>query len=193
MISSIELTVLGLINFKSMHGYKICNFFEEKGIYDMMEIKKPSVYAILKRFEKQGLISGEYEFDENNPPRKVYSLTDEGLRFFRKHLKEFLLNYSSLNPSEFWHLLRFCRNNVTQEDFLKILHNMKETFVSHIALLKEKKRELIKEFTEPEKCYFSIMENMFETLHTATNKALNDFISFAEEKENSAYFLENEE
>jgi len=176
-----------------MHGYKICNFFEEKGIYDMMEIKKPSVYAILKRFEKQDLISGEYKFDENNPPRKVYSITDTGLVFFRKHLKEFLLHYSSLNPAGFWHLLRFTRNNISRDDFIKIIKNMKEGFTTHIRELEEKKHDLIREFTIPEKNYFSIMEVMFGTLHKVTINALNDYISFAEKPENSSYFIEGEE
>lgn len=87
MISSIELTVLGLISYKPMHGYKICHFFEDKGIDVLKEIKKPSVYAILKRFEKQELIFGEYEFDENNPPRKVYTITKTGLTFFPGEFK----------------------------------------------------------------------------------------------------------
>ena len=39
MISSIELTVLGLISYKPMHGYKICHFFEDKGIDELKEIK----------------------------------------------------------------------------------------------------------------------------------------------------------
>ncbi|MBN2016885.1 MAG: PadR family transcriptional regulator [Candidatus Cloacimonetes bacterium] len=193
MISSIELTVLGLINYRPMHGYKLCNFFEEKGIYDMMEIKKPSVYSILKRYEKEGLISGEYEFDENNPPRKVYSATDKGIKFLRDNLKDFLLNYSSLNPAGFWHLLRFCKNNVTQEEFIEIIKHMKGVFLSHMRDLDKKKENLIKNFSEPEMNYFTLMEDMFVVLHKANLKALNGFISFAENSENESYFLKKEE
>ncbi len=159
----------------------------------MMEIKKPSVYAILKRFEKQGLISGEYEFDENNPPRKVYSITDEGLSFFRQHLKEFLLNYSSPNPAGFWHILRFCWNNVSQKDFIRIIKNMEERLTDHLHELEEKKHDLIQEFSQPQRNYFAIMEEMFITLHQATFKALKKYINFAEDPENKPYFIKEEE
>jgi len=193
MISSIELTVLGLISYKPMHGYKICHFFENKGIDVLKEIKKPSVYAILKRFEKQELIVGEYEFDENNPPRKVYAITKTGLTFFQENLKDYLLNFSFFNPIEFWHLIRFTRKNISQEDFILIINHMKQEIISHVTSMEQKKNEIIDKATLPEKNFFSIMGGMLDTLHTANVKALNDFILFAENPENNPYFLKIEE
>ncbi len=193
MISSIELTVLGLISYKPMHGYKICHFFENKGIDVLKEIKKPSVYAILKRFEKQELIVGEYEFDENNPPRKVYAITKTGLTFFQENLKDYLLNFSFFNPIEFWHLIRFTRNNFSKEDFILIMNHMKQEIISHVNKMEEKKNEIIDKATLPEKNFYSIMGGMLDTLHTANVKALDEFIFFAENPDNDPYFLEDEE
>jgi len=193
MISSIELTVLGLISYKPMHGYKLCHFFENKGIDVLKEIKKPSVYAILKRFEKQELIVGEYEFDENNPPRKVYAITKTGLTFFQENLKDYLLNFSFFNPIEFWHLIRFTRNNISQEDFILIINHMKQEIISHVAGMEQKKNEIIDKVTLPEKNFYSIMGGMLDTLHSANVKTLNDFILFAENPENNPYFLKIEE
>jgi len=193
MISSIELTVLGLISYKPMHGYKICHFFEDKGIDELKEIKKPSVYAILKRFEKQELITGEYEFDENNPPRKVYSITQKGKKYFQENLKEYLLHYSSFNPIEFWHLLRFCQNNINKKDFITIIDHMKRKIISHINDMKQKKQEMIKKATPSEKNFYHIIGEMLDTLHKANFKALDDYISFAESAKNGSYFLEIKE
>ncbi len=193
MISSIELTVLGLISYKPMHGYKICHFFENKGIDVLKEIKKPSVYAILKRFEKQELIVGEYEFDENNPPRKVYAITKIGIAFFQEHLKDYLLNFSFFNPIEFWHLIRFSRKNISKEDFILIINHMKQEIISHVASMEQKKNEIIDKASLPEKNFYSIMGGMLDTLHNANVQALNDFILFADNPENKPYFLENEE
>lgn len=193
MISSIELTVLGLISYKPMHGYKICHFFEDKGIDELKEIKKPSVYAILKRFEKQELITGEYEFDENNPPRKVYSITEKGKKYFKENLKEYLLNYSSFNPIEFWHLLRFCQNNINKKDFITIIDHMKHKIISHINDMKQKKQEMINKATPSEKNFYHIIGEMLDKIHKATIKALEDYISFAESAENRSYFLEIKE
>jgi len=193
MISSIELTVLGLISYKPMHGYKLCHFFENKGMDVLKEIKKPSVYAILKRFEKQELIIGEYEFDENNPPRKVYSITKNGTKFFQENLKEYLLNFSFFNPIEFWHLIRFSRSNISKDDFLLIINNMKQEIISHVANMGKKKNDLISNATLPETNFYNIMGSMLDTLHKANLKALNDFILFAENSGNDSYFLENEE
>ncbi len=193
MISSIELTVLGLISYKPMHGYKICHFFEDKGIDVLKEIKKPSVYAILKRFEKQELIFGEYEFDENNPPRKVYTITKTGLTFFQENLKDYLLNFSFFNPIEFWHLIRFSRSNISKDDFILIINHMKQEIISHVTNMEQKKNEIINKATLPEKNFYHIMGDMLDTLHKANIKALNDFILFAENPENDPYFLEIEE
>ena len=193
MISSIELTVLGLISYKPMHGYKICHFFEDKGIDELKEIKKPSVYAILKRFEKQEFFTGEYEFDENNPPRKVYSISEKGKKYFQENLKEYLLHYSSFNPIEFWHLLRFSQNNIIKEDFIAIINNMRQKIISHIKKIEQKKQEMINVTNQPEKNFYHIIGGMLDKIHKATIKALEDYISFAENAENRSYFLEIKE
>jgi len=193
MISSIELTVLGLISYKPMHGYKICHFFEAKGIDVLKEIKKPSVYAILKRFEKQEFLTGEYEFDENNPPRKVYSISEKGKKYFQENLKEYLLHYSSFNPIEFWCLLRFCQNNIIKEDFIAIINNMKQKIISHINKIEQKRQEIINEANQSEKSFYHIIGQMLDSLHKANFKALDDYISFTENAENGSFFLEIKE
>ena len=176
-----------------MHGYKLCHFFENKGIDVLKEIKKPSVYAILKRFEKQDLVTGEYQFDENNPPRKVYSITEKGKKYFRKNLREYLLHYSSFNPIEFWHLIRFCQNNITKKDFISIIDHMKNKIISHISNMEQKKQEMINKANLPEKNFYHIIGGMLDKIHKATIKALDDYISFAENAENRSYFLEIKE
>jgi len=189
MISSIELTVLGLISYKPMHGYKLCHFFENKGIDVLKEIKKPSVYAILKRFEKQELIIGEYEFDENNPPRKVYSITDDGKKYFRENLREYLMNYSSFNPIGFWHLLRFSENNLTKEEFTIAITHMKQEIISHISHFKGKKNLMLKEATASRKQFYQIIKKMVTALNKENLKALDEYNSFAENPENASFFF----
>ena len=70
---------------------------------------------------------------------------------------------------------------------------MKDVFLSHMRDLDKKKENLIKNFSEPEMNYFTLMEDMFVVLHKANLKALNGFISFAENSENESYFLKKEE
>lgn len=75
-LTPLEYIVLGFISVKSLSGYDIVTNFEA-GLYSW-SASPGSIYPMLKRLEKQGLISGELEIEYETRPRKVYSLTESG-------------------------------------------------------------------------------------------------------------------
>ena len=75
--------ILWIISKEKIHGYGIMKKLD--GFYDFdgldCEIKNSSskVYPILQKMEKNGLIVGEWDINENNKRVKYYTITEDGL------------------------------------------------------------------------------------------------------------------
>lgn len=75
-LTTLEYIVLGLVSLKPQSGYSISSFFDD-GMYSW-SASPGSIYPMLKRLDKQGVIEGQLEMEYETRPRKVYSLTEEG-------------------------------------------------------------------------------------------------------------------
>lgn len=71
----LEGSVLEIISRKPTYGYDITHQLRTLGFEDVVE---GTVYTILIRLEKNGLVSIEKLPSEVGPPRKFYSLTKKG-------------------------------------------------------------------------------------------------------------------
>jgi len=58
---------------RSMYGYSMIKTFEEKGY----EVEENTLYPLLRRLEKNGLVKGEWEVTEGRP-KKFYAITQKG-------------------------------------------------------------------------------------------------------------------
>ncbi len=72
---TLEGCVLQLISEGDAYGYEITRQLNEQGFTDVVE---GTVYAILVRLEKRGLVDVEKKPSEVGPPRKFYTLNAEG-------------------------------------------------------------------------------------------------------------------
>lgn len=79
---TLEGIVLAFLSIRPAYGYEITAWLREQGFYDIAE---GTVYALLIRIELRGLADVEKVPSEKGPPRKVYSLNDQG----REYLEEF--------------------------------------------------------------------------------------------------------
>lgn len=77
--------ILGLLARRPMHGYEIDSEFEA-GLRQICHVNISQIYAYLKSLEECGWVVGETILQERNPPKKVYSLTEEGLVELRRWL-----------------------------------------------------------------------------------------------------------
>ncbi|MBN2305696.1 MAG: PadR family transcriptional regulator [Anaerolineae bacterium] len=75
-LTTLEYIVLGLISIEPQSGYSIISTLET-GI-SRWSASPGSIYPILKRLDKQGLIAGELEIVYETRPRKMYRLTAQG-------------------------------------------------------------------------------------------------------------------
>lgn len=78
----LQVLVLVLLE-KNMYGYAMVKRLEAKGFV----LEENTLYPLLRRLEKKGLIKGKWDVSEDRP-RKFYALSDEG-RTIRNRLLEF--------------------------------------------------------------------------------------------------------
>ncbi|MFE9319381.1 PadR family transcriptional regulator [Nocardia sp. NPDC052278] len=72
---TLEGCVLEIIDTEETYGYAITRRLNELGFTDVIE---GTIYAILLRLEKNGLVDVSKRPSEVGPPRKFYALNDVG-------------------------------------------------------------------------------------------------------------------
>lgn len=73
-----ELAILSLVAEGPQHGYQIQQAIEARGMRDWTAIGFSSVYYILNKLEREGLLTSHLTPSERGPARKVYRLTRAG-------------------------------------------------------------------------------------------------------------------
>lgn len=83
----IKYAILGLLQYKDMHGYRIKEHIEGN-FGHMWSVNYGQIYPNLKKLSNEGLIrmTRVVQNDEKGPPRKLYSITEEGRQEFQRWL-----------------------------------------------------------------------------------------------------------
>jgi len=78
-MTNAELAILSLIAEQPRHGYEIETVIEQRGMREWTEIGFSSIYYLLKKLERAGLVTGQPGGQSGKgPPRVVYSITQKG-------------------------------------------------------------------------------------------------------------------
>lgn len=83
---TLEGCVLKVISNRETYGYEISQRLLEHGFEGIPE---GTVYPLLLRMEKNGLIEAEYKASVLGPKRKYFSITEKGREELEKFLKSF--------------------------------------------------------------------------------------------------------
>jgi PadR family transcriptional regulator PadR len=86
---TLEGMVLAILATRPAYGYEITARLRDEGFADIVE---GTVYALLVRIERRGLVDVEKVPSEKGPPRKVYTLNTAGTEY----LDEFWKSWSFL-------------------------------------------------------------------------------------------------
>ena len=87
---STQVLVLSLLAEEPMYGYQIAKELERRseGYFDF---KEGTLYPLLHRMEKEGLVRGEWQVVEKGPSRKYYAITPEGRKVLEKSAAEWTI------------------------------------------------------------------------------------------------------
>ena len=78
-MTNAELAILSLVAERPRYGYEIEQVIEERGMREWTEVGFSSIYYLLKKLERKGLVEGRLEEAERGPARKVYQATPAGM------------------------------------------------------------------------------------------------------------------
>lgn len=84
--------LLAIINGKECYGYEMAERLSE---YGFSAISEGTIYPLLMRMQREGLVTSVRRDSTAGPKRKYYSLTDVG----KKELEDFLTRWSELEKS----------------------------------------------------------------------------------------------
>src|SRR5512136_2712459 len=82
----LELAILGALARGRHYGYSLVRTIAGDSDIDLTE---GTIYPILGRLAKEGLVQSEWVESSQGPPRKYYTLTLKGEEAFRVHEDEF--------------------------------------------------------------------------------------------------------
>jgi len=82
----LELAVMGVLFHERHYGYSLVRVLTETG---SMSIKEGTIYPILARLDRDGLVRSEWMESDQGPPRKYYTLTPLGRQAFNELSQEF--------------------------------------------------------------------------------------------------------
>lgn len=82
----LELAVMGSLYGEHHYGYSLVRVLTGDG---SLSLKEGTIYPILARLDKDGLVRSEWVESDQGPPRKYYSLTGNGRKLFESLIPEF--------------------------------------------------------------------------------------------------------
>lgn len=114
-----ELTILSLLAEGPLFGHELEQVIEERDLREWLALGFSSIYYLLNKLERQGLLGSELRHDGSGPARKVYALTEAGRGVLQTALVDLLrkphslgsgfelglANLAALAPQQVYHAL----------------------------------------------------------------------------------------
>ncbi|HPJ02804.1 MAG TPA: PadR family transcriptional regulator [Candidatus Limiplasma sp.] len=81
----LELCVLSLLSSKDQYGYDVSETLSAR-----IDISDGTVYPILRKLKAEGLVTTYLSEESGGPPRKYYTLTDQGRERYQSDKRDWL-------------------------------------------------------------------------------------------------------
>ncbi|MCB8932695.1 MAG: helix-turn-helix transcriptional regulator [Fimbriimonadaceae bacterium] len=79
--------VLAVLAEEPLHGYGISKAIKARSS-KVLKMGEGQLYPILHELEERGWVTAEWEMQDEDPPRRVYSITEEGGGELKRRSKE---------------------------------------------------------------------------------------------------------
>ncbi len=136
-MTNAELAILSMIVEKSRHGYEIEQVIEEREMRNWTEVGFSSIYYVLNKLEKNGLVEGQIEKSVGKgPARKVYHITTAGLEAYHKATIQALSN--PIPPYSAFLLGLSNLQGIPTEDALQALHQYRQKMAERAEHLRKR-------------------------------------------------------
>ena len=128
-----QFYILGLLmRYGPQHGYRLKQTVEEE-ISDFAQIKLPTIYYHLDKLKENGYVSATSDKDGNRPEKTVFSITEDGEKYFYILLKK--MQVEELNLDLPLDGAIFFRERIEKNEFSTAIKNAKLTIESKLEKL----------------------------------------------------------
>lgn len=76
----VQPVILGVLSGGPLHGYLVAQRLAETSFFHSQPPDPTGVYRMLKNMEQEGVLRSDWDAENAGPARKLYSLTEKGLR-----------------------------------------------------------------------------------------------------------------
>ena len=135
-MTNAELAILSLIAEQPRHGYEVEQVIDARGMREWTEVGFSSIYYLLTKLERQGLVESRLDRDSRGPARKVYSLTALGQERLKAAVLSALSEPRSTNPGILVGLASL--PVVSTAEALTALRQYEQALASHVERLDSK-------------------------------------------------------
>lgn len=87
--------ILAVLKRGDSYGYEIVQEVKEL-THEKISWKEASIYPVLKKMENNGMIKSYWKVQENQRPRKYYTILDDGKKQLEKNVGEWEMIHSVL-------------------------------------------------------------------------------------------------
>ena len=133
LFSDSELLILGLISEMPRHGYELEQIIEKRGMREWTRIGFSSIYYVLGKLEKKGLIKADEP--ETTRAKKRYTLTEEGQKVLIDQTLNALVSVQPIYPSLLLGMINF--SALTKEQILGALRTRKEAVAAEMKRIEK--------------------------------------------------------
>ncbi|MEL6948062.1 MAG: PadR family transcriptional regulator [Pseudomonadota bacterium] len=131
---NVRTLCLAVLNCSESTGYEIRKLVSEGHFSHFVDASYGSIYPALAKMEGDGLVTAREEFQPGKPPRKVYSITDQGREAFLEALSR--PAQKDIYKSEFL-LLAMCAEMMQPEHVSRAIDMQLDYLAKEIAQITE--------------------------------------------------------
>ncbi|TVX94047.1 DUF4180 domain-containing protein [Paenibacillus agilis] len=136
---SIQLAILGILSWKSSTGYELKKIFEDSS-FMYWSGNNNQIYKALMYMENENFVTSEVVHQDNSPSKKIYSITEEGL----KELKKWLVSSPEVPEIKKTFLVQLAWSDMlSNQELSKALSKYENEIKLHLIMQNEKYRRAL--------------------------------------------------
>jgi len=112
----IQFLLLKVLHERPMHGYQLIESMEARGYVQSGRFETGSVYTILNRMEKRGLLSSVRSAADTGRVRRIYSPTDAGVEALRRGLEGIIQQKAVMDELADYYYKEFGDETIPEKD-----------------------------------------------------------------------------
>ncbi|MGN7385316.1 DUF4180 domain-containing protein [Paenibacillus sp. SAFN-117] len=165
---SIQMAILGILSWKSSTGYELKKIFEDSS-FMYWSGNNNQIYKALLNLENEDLVTSEVVHQDNSPSKKIYTITEEGL----KELKNWLVSSPEAPEIKKTFLVQLAWSDMlSNQELSDVLSKYENEIKLQLAMQKEKYRRALhspNRSTRESLIWEMISENIISTYNNELN------------------------